>query len=411
MKSEDIIEAMNEIDEEFVESANSIRKSKRRKNNLLKWISAVAAISVIAFIGIGVSGNFTKQPTDSPDSDQDDLDNFSSLPILEYEGTGGAFGFEGYMAYDISELDNGNPYNENMNISTLPVYRNNSYNTAGIAYPGIGKDAMLEKLQIIAESYNSELEDIVYNTVSEIYGGADMPGDTVCSVTARIENFTVKASSSGEVVIYYNNNYYLYDGIALPDEFSFTYNQTSEDDAYKTISYICQNYCNFIDKGNVSFVTSGDYTYSGEFSRDYSIYDFSGDDIDNILNFSFNKIQLAPNDLGNLMLIRIYSGLDCGEKIGDYPIISSDDAKALLVEGKYLTSVPYEFSLEENIARVELIYRSSVTENIWMPYYRFLVEIPEEERENGLKTFGAYYVPAVEMKYISGLTLWDGSFN
>ncbi len=410
MKSEDIIEAMNDVNDEFAESANSIRKNKRRKKSFLKWISAAAAISVIAFIGIGVSGSFTEQPTIPPDSSQNESDDFSALPILEYEGMGGAFGFEGYKAYDISELDNGNPYNENMNISTLPVYRNNSYNAAGLAYPGIGKDAMLEKLQIIAESYNSELEDIVYHTVSEIYGGADMSGDTVYSITAKIGNFTVEAESNGTVVIYYDNDY-LEDGVKLPDEFSFTYNQTSEDDAYKTISYICQNYCDFIDKGNVSFVTSGDYTYSGEFSRNYSIYDFSGDYIDNILNFSFNKIQIAPNDLGNLMLIRIHSDLDCGEKIGDYPIISSDSAKELLIEGKYTTSVPYEFSGEENIARVELIYRNSITENIWMPYYRFLVEIPEEERENGLKTFGAYYVPAVEMKYISGLTLWDGSFN
>lgn len=45
-----------------------------------------------------------------------------------------------------------------------------------------------------------------------------------------------------------------------------------------------------------------------------------------------------------------------------------------------------------------------------MPYYRFYVELPEEESD-GMKTYGAYYVPAVEEKYISNMPLWDGSFN
>lgn len=46
-----------------------------------------------------------------------------------------------------------------------------------------------------------------------------------------------------------------------------------------------------------------------------------------------------------------------------------------------------------------------------MPYYRFLVELPQEARENGLKSYGAYYVLAVEEEYLTGLPVWDGSFN
>lgn len=43
---------------------------------------------------------------------------------------------------------------------------------------------------------------------------------------------------------------------------------------------------------------------------------------------------------------------------------------------------------------MELIYRTGEHEECFMPYYRFYVELPEDERENGLKTYGAYYVPA-----------------
>ena len=28
-----------------------------------------------------------------------------------------------------------------------------------------------------------------------------------------------------------------------------------------------------------------------------------------------------------------------------------------------------------------------------------------------MKTYGAYYVPAVEQRYISNMPSWDGSFN
>lgn len=406
MKSEDIYDAMNEINEEYIESANNIRKTKNRKSNFIKWISTAAAIFAV-IIGIGLFGHYNQNPISSSDNEQDEPNNFVSLPILEYKSeNSSAHGFEGYLAYDISELDNGNPYNENMKLSTLPVYENKSYNFAAIAYPGIGEDAMLEKLQHIATACDFELEDVVKSTVGEIYGGADIPSDAVCSIKATTDTFTVEVSSSGDVVTYYSN-----DGVELPDDLSFTYTETSEGDAYKAISYICQNYCEFLDKGNTTFFTSGDYTFDGEFTRNYSIYDFSGDDISDILNFSFNRIQLAPNDSGNLMLIRINNVLDCGEKIGDYPIISPDEAESLLISGKYITSVPFEFPGKENIARVEIIYRNSLAENIWMPYYRFLVEIPEAACENGLKTYGAYYVPAVELKYISGLELWDGSFN
>lgn len=63
------------------------------------------------------------------------------------------------------------------------------------------------------------------------------------------------------------------------------------------------------------------------------------------------------------------------------------------------------------VAKVELVYRTGELEEYYMPYYRFYVELPNEERDDGLKTYGAYYVPAVDNVYISNMPLWDGSFN
>ena len=52
MKAEDISEAMNNINEDFIESANERRKPKSRKSSWVKWVSAAAAIAVFAFAGL-----------------------------------------------------------------------------------------------------------------------------------------------------------------------------------------------------------------------------------------------------------------------------------------------------------------------------------------------------------------------
>lgn len=83
----------------------------------------------------------------------------------------------------------------------------------------------------------------------------------------------------------------------------------------------------------------------------------------------------------------------------------------MLLNGNYITTVPCEISEATLIKKVELVYRTGKYEKCYMPYYRFYVELPEKEQENGLKTYGAYYVPAVESSYISNMPKWDGSFN
>ena len=93
------------------------------------------------------------------------------------------------------------------------------------------------------------------------------------------------------------------------------------------------------------------------------------------------------NDEGKLFIARVYQP-DLSVKIGDYPIINSEQAKELLLNGNYITTVPYEISEEKFIKKWNLIYRTGEHEECFMPYYRFFVELPEDERENGLKTYG-----------------------
>ena len=160
--------------------------------------------------------------------------------------------------------------------------------------------------------------------------------------------------------------------------------------------------------------------YGGDYDiylRQYyyiSFYCAEGDDTQKIINYNFNKIYFSPDDSGRLFFIRI-DRANLSDKVGDYPIITVEKAEELLKAGKYVTSMPHTFNGEENIAKVELIYRNAPWDKYYMPYYRFYVETPYEEmgdmKKYGLKEYGAYYVPAVEERYISNMPLWDGSFN
>lgn len=41
----------------------------------------------------------------------------------------------------------------------------------------------------------------------------------------------------------------------------------------------------------------------------------------------------------------------------------------------------------------------------FMPFYHFLVELPKNESEDGMKEYGSFYVPAVDERYISNMPL------
>ena len=55
-------------------------------------------------------------------------------------------------------------------------------------------------------------------------------------------------------------------------------------------------------------------------------------------------------------------------------------------------------------------HMSNVFETV-VELIRKMYEEMGDMKKYGLKEYGAYYVPAVEERYISNMPLWDGSFN
>ena len=89
---------------------------------------------------------------------------------------------------------------------------------------------------------------------------------------------------------------------------------------------------------------------------------------------------------------------DCWRLIGNYPVISLDEAKHLVLGGDYL--LPYtvkDLALSESVLnRVEVVYLTDQYRGLLEPFYRFWIPMSSGEK---LSEYYAVYVPAVKAEY------------
>ena len=158
-------------------------------------------------------------------------------------------------------------------------------------------------------------------------------------------------------------------------------------------------------------ITGGYYNIDGEQSYDIAFVETGGTQTEELLEFFFHRAEFFCNEDGEPRIIRLRC-TDLSDKVGDYPIITAQQAQAQLVAGHYITSCGWEMPGEAYIRKVELVYRAGVYDEYFMPYYRFYVELLEEAPvEDGMNHLAAYYVPAVAEEYLAPLSTWDGRFN
>ena len=104
-------------------------------------------------------------------------------------------------------------------------------------------------------------------------------------------------------------------------------------------------------------------------------------------------------------VLNISQSVSGKESLGNYPIISLEEAIGLLKQGKYATSVCVDFLGVQAVKKAELVYYVSSFAEYFVPYYKFYVEIEQDgtitEELPGIKSYGAFYVPAIKDKYIA----------
>ena len=353
-KNEKILMAIGDISDSLIEEAECMRKLPKRK-----LISAVAAACVILAMG-GLWFANRKQ----------------SLPMLEVSDYFGDMGYEGIAVYDISEYKNTSPWNEDIDIETLPVFENNwEYDDHG----DITGDSDFDR-----EAWENEIED----RLEELADKADI---SILGAT------TIRVSFEEPVFI----------GEDIPYSPDFEQIQMIAEKLLTDYGWLLG-----MDEPVVD-ITGGNHNIYGEKHYSISFYDGAGTFEQQLLNKSFNSVGFGIWE-GELTSI-VFNRGDFTEKLGDYPIITLCEAEEMIRSGRYVTSVPFDLLGNEEIGKTELIYRSGDWENCFMPYYRFWIRMPDDFHvltwPEGSIEYGAYYVPAVSNEYIADTDIWDGSFN
>lgn len=382
MKTKKLLFLLGDIDDKYIIEAEH-KERKRKKPLLIKAAAIAACIAVAIFAFTAVQSYFR-------------------LPTLNLSEKNDALGFEGLFAHNIDELKNNNPWSENSKLKTLPVYNNTLYKyTEDFVVTEPDTEKMKKLVNQTAQSLSVDTKK------SPLVETMTQDGSEIYSYYIEDENYTIEVNSWLQV------NIYLKKSDVLPDGYSLHHN-ASYDELYKTAEFLKNEYKELLCMKNPAIdISFGDYDVDGNRLWNVSLYENSSDLSEAVINYNFNRIYFYGDDNGDLYMIS-FSCTDTKEKIGDYPLIEPQEALELLLDGKYITSVPEKVPDESAVKKVELVYRNTNRDNIFMPYYKFYVQVDITNISSvdlGLVDFGVYYVPAVEGRYIENMPQWDGSFN
>lgn len=390
--SELLREALAGLDLKYVDEAMRCGKRKKRRRYIARILAAAACLALVVYGGarLLVSDGQVK-PTADP-----------NLPVLDISHSAfiGSSGSAMLYMPDFSEYLTGNPWSEDMDLTTLPVYANAlehaSYEQNCVVL-NADREAMYAMLgEAIAalglDADGFEFSESYESTMPWTDGGEEY----LSSLTAEDGGTRIQVSADLTLTISFDTP------VELPVSFT---DESAPEKCEKAGECAAEMFSELLGFENPRVsVSGGDRDYSGERNYSVSIYDAGESSEDTLVNYSFYRASVYLNDSGGLYGICI-SRPDLSNKVGDYPIISVPEALELLLSGG---SVPVTYAAlrSEDVAGVELIYHVNEYNEYFVPYYRFYMEAGADTIEDiiipeGCRAYNCYDVPAIEAKYIA----------
>ncbi len=416
--NERLLAAIGEVDPRFAPELLSVKKRPA-----LRWAYAAAGICAVLLIGAAAvhQMGIVRKPAEllTPDSPSSGVgceqpgiggrvgvETVNGLPLITAGIESGGMGFEGMMAYSIDELENGNPWREiPSDTAALPVYENLLYDELAQPVYYDSEEDMRRAAEEAAENLGMEVLSTEAGTIGEIRDTTLT--ERLVSLTAACAGETgsakVRVSRAGTI------------SAELTPSVPF---ETAEERA-AALGILST----FLGYRDAVIAESGDRDIYGEMNTTLKVYEDSDDPVRKLLNYCAASSRLARvsenGDGTDVRTVWKEPGFDGLNYLGDYPVITEDEARAMLLKGEYLTTVPADTLpedgiTEERIDRTELVYRCSLRDEYAEPYYRFYVRLREgfpAGAVEGLQTWGVYYVPAVRAEYLAEVPVWDGRFN
>lgn len=422
MKNEEkLLYTIGEVDEKLV-------PSDKMKKFPLKWaaIGASAAAAAIAGFVVMRGAAFSNLPdiispfsgggVDIVETEDilftDDISDSSDiapngLPKIPYESFRFNSGFNeeslGNMGYNSATyMIRDCPWSEEQGITAMPVYKNLSYD-GDYVYPDayFNEEKMMEMAEEIAEALGVTIKEYDF---SNDFIDADSADDenleyiqeaNCLSAICDGESYGVEA-----VKIYIHGRGSIGIGISdlIPNS-NTTYMKLPEEyanDEEALSDYLMGHFGDLINMENPS---------ASALERMYNVTD---DPVQNIVNYSLESFQFNIHD-NELMSIFIDKKLCVAEKVGDYEIITAEEAQSKLLNAYEDFELPDDWSVEfyddykkelteEDIEGVTLFYYDMSGQEYFKPYYCFYVKASHWSAD--WDVYQAFYVPALRDEYI-----------
>lgn len=430
-KNERLLRIIGEADQSLI--CDGIEKKPKTNRTA---IFAAAGICAAAAVFVFTLGSIIKKPCGifpkvSYKVKTEELASIS--PEIGAEG----MGFEGISAYEDEFLKKADPVIGKTDFTALPVFKNRAYSKfISTVYFD------LETLNDIAENaakalgIGIESTDVEYawrrlgnsyEDILKIYEDAppeknptvDIKADSISVLTAKCsgekyncESIEIEVCGNGTAKISF---------LGCPEDLIKKFESAVDEESTESLNLeLAEKFSGLLQFASPKVSVSEDISYyKGEKLYTSFVYELSDDPVENLLNYYFKTAEFSAVYNENRLNIYLEQKLSAAEYLGDYPVISQQQAEDMLLSGKYISTVPDDLIKngrisDEDVKMVQLVYRNG-NEKYYQPYYKFYVEIslryPNPDRPQGLKEYGVFYVPAVEPQYLTDIETWDGSFN
>ena len=390
MNAEKLALALAETPLEYIDEAINYRRARKARPALRAFAAAAClALSIYA-------GARALWPQAAPEPTPD-----ANLPVLELDAglfTDGQGSFLLRMR-SFSEYSFGSPWSADAELAALPVFANPveyapvEQNRAALSWD---EPAMRERLLGLAASLGTD-------------AGED---DIVCSLDADGALWSLSLSGGGvniEVLRDLSARVNFETPLELPVDFG---HDSPREDYEAAGEYFAEHYAARFGIENPRWsVGGGEYKYDGVTQR-YSlrIYEAGKNVAESLVNYCFGGLTLIPGEDGGLRTIRL-EPVAAGS-LGNYPLISLDEATELVLNGGELPNTLSTLRAED-MTGVTLAYHIGMYDEYYMPYYCFAFVEREpfytETLPEGFTGYSLYYVPAVSGEYLS--PSWDGGVN
>lgn len=382
------------------------RKKRKQPYNALPYIVAAALVLLISFtlyklprqapspvtppVAEGPGATPVNPPpppvTASPDFPTQSVSPEKSQVTFDLNESAMGMGYMGLLYYSREEITDRNPWTREMVLPSLPVFRNTFLvNAAGepdkYFTPAEKRVRAAEIASLLGTSLTQKDGDGSYYLAED---------GTEIIVRDNLEATLIMKAPELDPAVTHDD----------PDAFEA-----------QVAKRYTERYPELFRIKHPVYETTYDYSFSGERYFRTRVFSRPDKDVDAILNYAFNSYHIsAVADQGVHVYIHL-PGPYLFEKVQEYPLIGAEEAEAALLRGDFLTTVPYEETITaEDIASTRLVYHTSIFSEFFQPVYEFHVELENDRQENGLITYGLYYVPALRPEYVE-VILDDIPFN